>query len=83
MKAIKTHYIGPTNTKGSRIRASDGDINSITIPYDSGKETDANHISAAVALCRKMNWSNPESLVMGWLKDDAVFVFPPKGDKTT
>ena len=32
-KAIITRYLGPTNTKGARIVASDGDGNRITVPY--------------------------------------------------
>ena len=41
MKAIITKYIGPTDTRGSRIKASDEDGNSITIGYDHAAERSA------------------------------------------
>ena len=54
MKAILTRYHGPTNTKGSRISASDSDGNQITIGYPhelSGMDV---HRKAAYALRDKM-----------------------------
>ena len=54
MKAIHTRYFGPTDFKGSRIKASDGDHNSITISYAS--ESSNPHRDAAVALCNKLGW---------------------------
>jgi hypothetical protein len=56
MKAIVTKYFGPTDTKGSRIKASDEDGNSITIPYDYALSGEALHKKAAIALCEKMHW---------------------------
>jgi hypothetical protein len=73
MKAIKTSYRGPTNSRGSRIIASDGDGNKITIHYDHSLNIDELHRKAARALCDKMKWKG--QLVMGWLKNDAVHVF--------
>ena len=73
MKAIKTTYHGPTDTRGSRITASDTDGNSITIPYPhefSGAEC---HAQAAIALCRKMGWRG--DLIAGGLRDCYVFTF--------
>ena len=72
MKAIRTKYLGPTNTKGSRIRASDEDGNSITIGAHrlSGE---AVHRAAAEALCAEMNWEG--AMVAGSLEDGYVFVF--------
>ena len=75
MKAINTVYNGPTNTRGSRITASDEDGNRITIPYPhelSGMDV---HAKAAVALCNKMGWKG--TLHGGGLKDCYVFVFAP------
>lgn len=57
MKAIKTTYKGPTNCRGSRIIADDGDGNRVTIRYDCSMNSDQNHHKAATALCEKMNWS--------------------------
>ena len=75
MKAIKTVYRGPTNSRGSRIIASDEDGNRVTIPYPhelSGMDV---HAKAAVELCRKMKWTG--TLHGGGLKDCYVFVFAP------
>lgn len=76
MKAIKTVYRGPTDTRGSRIIASDEDGNRVTIPYpyELGPGMDC-HAKAAVALCRKMKWTG--TLHGGSLKDCYVFVFAP------
>lgn len=73
MKAIMTIYLGPTNTKGSRIKASDMDGNRIIRSIDSSVSVDANHKYAAIELCRKMGWS--ENLIGGSLKDCMVWVF--------
>lgn len=73
MKAIKTKYKGPTNTRGSRIIASDEDGNRITISYPYELSGEAVHRKAAQALCDKMNW--PGELASGSIKNGYVFVF--------
>ncbi len=73
MKAIKTKYLGPTDTRGSRISASDEDGNRITIPYPHELNNDRGHLAAAEALCRKMKWSG--ELNGGSLKNGYVFTF--------
>jgi hypothetical protein len=75
MKAIKTKYKGPTNTRGSRIIASDEDGNRITIPYPYELSGEDVHRKAAEALCTKMGWRG--QLVGGSLKNGYVFVFMP------
>ena len=73
MKAITTKYYGPTNSKGSRIIATDEDRNRISIGYPhelSGMDCQA---KAAVALCRKMNWRG--KLLGVGIKGGYVFVF--------
>ena len=75
MKAIVTRYKGPTNTRGSRIIASDEDGNRISVPYPhelSGTEV---HRYAARKLCEKMNWSGADTMVAGSLRNGYVFVF--------
>lgn len=79
MKAIVTRYVGPTNTKGSRIIASDEDGNKITISYPYELSGEAVHRKAAEALREKMGWTG--ELVSGSLKNGYVFVFVDKGDK--
>lgn len=73
MKAIKTKYKGPTNTRGSRIIASDEDGNRIAIPYPYELSGEDCHSKAAYALCEKMNWKG--KLVGGSVKNGYIFVF--------
>jgi len=73
MKAILTKYLGPTNFKGARIKAYDGDGNSITISFDYGLNSEDRHKKAAVALCEKMDWS--ADLVGGGIKNGYAFCF--------
>ena len=75
MKAIKTKYKGPTNTRGSRIIASDEDGNRVTISYPYELSGEAVHHKAAVELCKKMGWEG--ELIGGSLKDGYVFLFDP------
>jgi hypothetical protein len=77
MKAILTKYLGPTNTKPSRVKAYDTDNNSVTVSFsypgcDSANDYE-NHKRAAIHLCRKMKWS--EDLIGGGIKDGYAFVF--------
>ena len=73
MKAIKTMYLGPTNARGPRIKATDCDRNHITLSWDYALDSDENHKMAAKALCDKMNWKG--DLVMGGFPDYNVHVF--------
>lgn len=73
MKAITVRYIGPTNTRGARMKADDGDGNSVTIPYDYELSREERYRSAARALCEKMNWHG--RLCGGGTKAGEVFVF--------
>jgi hypothetical protein len=74
MKAITTKYHGATNSRGSRIIASDGDRNRVSIPYPhEAHQGEEAHSLAAIALCRKMNWNG--RLIAGSLKDGYVFVW--------
>lgn len=59
MQYIKTRYFGPTNHRGSRIKAggSGEGAPSIMVPYDYGIGQDDNHIAAAKAFAEKFNWS--------------------------
>ncbi len=73
MKAIETRYVGPTNTRGSRIIASDGDGNRVTIGYPHELSGMAVHQSAAIALAHKMNWTG--RLIGGSTNHGYVFVW--------
>jgi hypothetical protein len=73
MKAIETRYFGPSNVKGSRIKAFDCDNNSVTIGYPHELSGEDCHRKAAEALCAKMKWTG--ELVGGSTKKGYVFVF--------
>lgn len=62
MQAITTKFIGPTDTKGARIKAS-CDAGSITISYPYENSEEACHALAAMALVRKLGWvpTNPKT----------------------
>lgn len=67
-QAIKTKYLGPTNSKGSRIKAT-AYSGSITIPWDYSLNSDGNHDEAAKALCKKFDWDT-ECLISGGAHDE-------------
>lgn len=82
MKAIMTKYQGLTNYRGSRIKATDGDGNHVTVSYVCELNTDSNHDAAALALAHKMGWlAEGEKLVRGWHGNQAVYVFDNEYDK--
>lgn len=55
-QAIVTKYLGPTDSRGSRVKAT-ADAGSITVPWDDRLDVNANHDRAAVALAKKVGWS--------------------------
>ena len=56
MQAIITKYVGPTNTKPSRIKATAA-AGSITVSYDYSLDIKGNHVVAAKKLAAKFGWS--------------------------
>ncbi len=85
MQAIETKYIGPTNYRGSRIKAT-CERGSISISYDNALNSDDAHIAAADALVAKFvkedekrygTNRNPWSArrIMGGLSKTNVHVF--------
>ncbi len=58
MQAIETVYIGPTNTKPGRIRAS-CDAKTIVVSWDHNHDIEDNHIAAARNLCQQLGWVGP------------------------
>jgi hypothetical protein len=55
-QSIQTKYIGPTNTRGSRVSATSASGHRIVIGWDYALDTDENHKAAAAALARKLGW---------------------------
>jgi len=77
MQAIITKYFGPTNSRGSRIKAQCA-AGSITIDYPHELSGRACHAVAAKALLNKLNWTDPTygALMGGQLPNgDYAFVF--------
>lgn len=54
MQTIQTKYLGPTNTRGSRIKATCW-LTSFTIPWDYSANVEENHTAAIEALVCKLN----------------------------
>ena len=54
-QAITTRYIGPTNHRGSRIKAT-ATAGSVTIEYDPALNIETNHDEAAKTLADKFKW---------------------------
>ena len=54
-QAITTKWFGPSNVKGSRVKAS-AEAGSITLHWDHALNVDQNHAKAAMALANKLGW---------------------------
>ena len=55
MQAITTKFIAPTNTRGSRIKAT-AQAGSVTLNWDHALNPADNHKAAAMALVKKYKW---------------------------
>jgi hypothetical protein len=73
MKAIRTRFKGPTDYRGSRYIADDGDGNRITVSKSYEHNEDRNHELAAKALIAKMGWG-PVTIRGGWHGGAMVWV---------
>src|SRR6185437_14816907 len=56
MQSIETKYVGPTNSRGSRVKATASGGFTLTIEWDDALNTDENHSAAARALINKLGW---------------------------
>ena len=56
MYCIQTKYLGPTDTKGSRIKATDGQGNSLTMPVNTAEDYGKNHDRVAQTFARRAGW---------------------------
>ena len=73
MQVITVKYLGPTNTKGSRYKATHtGNYTSVTLVKDYSLNTEGNCIAAAKDLAEKLRWEG--SYVGGHTSDGMVFV---------
>lgn len=55
LQSIQTKFLGPTNTKGARVKAFSVH-GSVTIHWNYSKNVIENHIAAAEALAAKHDW---------------------------
>jgi hypothetical protein len=71
-QAIETKYYGPTNHRGSRIKAY-AQCGKVWVHYDHGLSTQENHASAAMAFLRQWEWEG--SWVQGANAANTGYVF--------
>jgi len=72
-QAIVTKYFGPTNSKGSRVKAT-CDAGSVTVGWDYALGDSGNYDAAAIKLAKKFGWTG--SMLRGTLPSgDRVYVF--------
>jgi len=57
---IATKYLGPTNTRGSRIKAWTSSGLSVVINYDYALNSEDNHVLAAEKIATKVGWTKTE-----------------------
>lgn len=72
MKTITTKYLGPTGSRGSRIKATMMSGETLTIPFSHEHGESGSHARAAVLLARNWGWEG--TLVEGITKGGRVFI---------
>lgn len=75
-RAIKTTYLGYTNTKPSRITASAGPLQSLTVSTSNLEgSTEEQHAAVASRLATKLGWLTPANYLLGGgYRNDFYFV---------
>ena len=68
LQAIQTKYIGPTNSRGSRVKAY-CQAGSITVSWLHNLNSEENHKRAVLELIKKLGWDDI-TWVCGWSADD-------------
>ena len=71
-QAITTRHLGPTNTRGARVKAT-AYAGSVTLEWDHSLNSFSNHVRAAHALAKEFGWSG-EWLSGGLPGEGYVFV---------
>lgn len=66
MQAIVTKYLGPTNYRGARVKAT-CEAGTMTIPWDDALDVEGNHDKAATCLAWKFGWLDSFTLASGGL----------------
>lgn len=73
MQAIVTKYLGPTERRGSRIKAT-AQAASVIVDYDDALSSEKNHTAAAAKLCARLMWAG---IYIGGGTPDGDWVFVP------
>ena len=78
-QAIVTKYLGPTNFRGARVKAT-AYAGSLTLAWDDALDVSDNHQRAADTLAKKLNWLSPGNgatytYVGGSMPDDTGYAF--------
>lgn len=73
MQTIETKYIGPTNHRGARIKATATHGASVTVPYPHELSESDRHSLAARKLAAKLNWTG--DMIGGWTARGMVWTF--------
>ena len=66
-KAITVKYLGPTNSRGARVKASAGGTGNVTLPFRHEWSMEQNVAAAVDELLLRYEWDNP--YVLGALAD--------------
>ena len=72
VQAIVTRYLGPTDRKGSRIKATAA-AGSVILQLDHALNIEANHARTAKALADKFSWGG--NWFIGGMPDDSGYYF--------
>ena len=72
VQAIVTKYLGPTDMRGSRIKATAA-AGSVTVSYDDSLNSERAHAKGAQALAEKFGWHG--HWVQGGMPDDTGYCF--------
>lgn len=71
-QAITTKFLGATNHRPSRVKATSASGHTVTVSWDHALNTTENHLAAARTLAEKLEWRG--CWVMGGLEPGFVFV---------
>jgi len=74
MLAITSKYHGPTNTRGSRVRAT-ANGHMVTVPWAAEWDAEQNHREACKRLCDKLGWNADR--FFGGVLDDGRWAWVP------
>ena len=76
MQVIETKYLGPTDRKGARIKATATNGMAVTIPYPHEDSDTEKHVRAVRKLAAKLDWTG--NMVAGHTARGMVWEFTGK-----